>query len=160
VSPWTADALRPTLLVSCALALVAACAPRAEVDRAPAAEHAHSALLEPPFTLSVSARADRLDVHLDARRALAGEVELEAVGLWPATGQLKRVAARSGTTALARPVGPWRVTARWVDPTGVAGATAVVDAVQAPDPAPRFEPIVPVWSGALRIDESIVVRTP
>lgn len=146
-------------LTATGLALVSAagtpgCAPRddsMQARRAPAESPAG-----PPFTLEVVREGRALHVRTVTTRALRGRIDLA----------LSRPDGRDDAHASAAPDdwhtfaiddgdGPWQVEARWLDPRGVAGATAVRQIPEAPEVAPRFEPMRPARIGGLRVDEAV-----
>ncbi|MFO0747054.1 MAG: hypothetical protein U1F43_15530 [Myxococcota bacterium] len=131
------------------------------VERAPASAPVEppASVSGPPFTLEAALSGDDLVVRVRPQRTLAGPIELVVEGLAGRAVASEVIAPDARRTfRVGRDRGPWRVVARWADPRGVAGATAVRQIPELPEVAPRFEPIRPVDAGGLRIDAAVPIR--
>lgn len=135
-------------------ALACGCVARDERPTAPASVTA------PPFTLELDLVGRDLGVHVVAARPLAGAVAVSITGPGGArVADATLLADHPRRFVMPDARGPWRVVARWQDPRGVAGATAVREIPAAPDVAPRFERRAqPVSLGALRIEAAVPIR--
>lgn len=154
---------RLALLALATLATASACAPRGDGPLTselgsvgPLADRAPGSVAAPPFTLDVARDEATLVVRVVPGQPLRGIVDLE-------------VRAADGRVLAGGPIAPglarrvavdphgarWTVVARWRDPLGTAGATAIRELPEPAVTAPRFGPTPPVVLGGVRVEAAV-----